>query len=145
MTTLVWTPFQTTLPMFRNKTFTVRRRFSDFLGLYEKLSEKHGPNGYIVPPPPEKSILGRLTGFYCCLWYCNCKSPSAIRRDVVLHRYDEGEGGKGRFLVCRLCWEEKRRFGEVRRVLSVRRKLILSFKSNKSLLNSKAVMMLSCS
>uniref|UniRef100_A0AAQ6AAL6 Sorting nexin-2 n=1 Tax=Amphiprion ocellaris TaxID=80972 RepID=A0AAQ6AAL6_AMPOC len=50
--------FQTTLPMFRNKTFTVRRRFSDFLGLYEKLSEKHGPNGFIVPPPPEKSILG---------------------------------------------------------------------------------------
>ncbi|CAB1421843.1 unnamed protein product [Pleuronectes platessa] len=49
---------QTTLPMFRTKTFTVRRRFSDFLGLYEKLSEKHGPNGYIVPPPPEKSILG---------------------------------------------------------------------------------------
>uniref|UniRef100_A0A672J8L9 Sorting nexin-1-like n=1 Tax=Salarias fasciatus TaxID=181472 RepID=A0A672J8L9_SALFA len=49
---------QTTLPMFRNKTFTVRRRFSDFLGLYEKLSEKHGPNGFIVPPPPEKSILG---------------------------------------------------------------------------------------
>ncbi|MEQ2167392.1 hypothetical protein GOODEAATRI_003740 [Goodea atripinnis] len=38
---------QTTLPMFRNKTFTVRRRFSDFLGLYEKLSEKHGPNGLI--------------------------------------------------------------------------------------------------
>ncbi|XP_023256012.1 sorting nexin-1-like [Seriola lalandi dorsalis] len=49
---------QTTLPMFRNKTYTVRRRFSDFLGLYEKLSEKHGPNGFIVPPPPEKSILG---------------------------------------------------------------------------------------
>ncbi|KAF7650834.1 hypothetical protein LDENG_00119790 [Lucifuga dentata] len=49
---------QTKLPMFRNKSFTVRRRFSDFLGLYEKLSEKHGPNGYIVPPPPEKSILG---------------------------------------------------------------------------------------
>uniref|UniRef100_UPI0037E8BA17 sorting nexin-1a n=1 Tax=Semicossyphus pulcher TaxID=241346 RepID=UPI0037E8BA17 len=49
---------QTTLAMFRTKTFTVRRRFSDFLGLYEKLSEKHGPNGLIVPPPPEKSILG---------------------------------------------------------------------------------------
>lgn len=54
--------FQTTLQMFRDKTFTVRRRFSDFLGLYEKLSEKHGPNGFIVPPPPEKSILGRVTG-----------------------------------------------------------------------------------
>ncbi|XP_054633073.1 sorting nexin-1a [Dunckerocampus dactyliophorus] len=49
---------QTTMSMFRNKNFTVRRRFSDFLGLYEKLSEKHGPNGLIVPPPPEKSILG---------------------------------------------------------------------------------------
>ncbi|XP_047451703.1 sorting nexin-1a [Mugil cephalus] len=49
---------QTTLPVFRNKTFTVRRRFSDFLGLYEKLSEKHGPNGFIVPPPPEKNLLG---------------------------------------------------------------------------------------
>ncbi|XP_061679556.1 sorting nexin-1a [Syngnathoides biaculeatus] len=49
---------QTTLSMFCNKKFTVRRRFSDFLGLYEKLSEKHAPNGLIVPPPPEKSILG---------------------------------------------------------------------------------------
>ncbi|XP_053497851.1 sorting nexin-1a [Ictalurus furcatus] len=49
---------QTTLPMFRTKQFTVRRRFSDFLGLYEKLSEKHSQNGHIVPPPPEKSILG---------------------------------------------------------------------------------------
>ncbi|XP_036432445.1 sorting nexin-1a isoform X2 [Colossoma macropomum] len=49
---------QTSLSMFRSKQFTVRRRFSDFLGLYEKLSEKHAQNGYIVPPPPEKSILG---------------------------------------------------------------------------------------
>nr|AAI63869.1 Snx1 protein [Danio rerio] len=49
---------QTSLSMFRSKTFTVRRRFSDFLGLYEKLSEKHSQNGYIVPPPPEKSIMG---------------------------------------------------------------------------------------
>lgn len=61
--------FQTTLQMFRNKNFTVRRRFSDFLGLYEKLSEKHGPNGFIVPPPPEKSILGRLTpAFVSASW-----------------------------------------------------------------------------
>ncbi|CAL8359053.1 unnamed protein product [Lota lota] len=49
---------QTTLAMFRNKTFMVRRRFSDFLGLYEKLTEKHAPAGFIVPPPPEKSIMG---------------------------------------------------------------------------------------
>ncbi|XP_053573358.1 sorting nexin-1 [Bombina bombina] len=49
---------QTSLPMFRSKHFTVKRRFSDFLGLYEKLSEKHSVNGFIVPPPPEKSLLG---------------------------------------------------------------------------------------
>lgn len=49
---------QTTLAMFRSPTLSVRRRYSDFLGLYEKLSEKHGPNGYIVPPPPEKNLLG---------------------------------------------------------------------------------------
>ncbi|KAM4677167.1 sorting nexin-1 [Discoglossus pictus] len=49
---------QTSLPMFRTKRFTVKRRFSDFLGLYEKLSEKHSVNGFIVPPPPEKSLIG---------------------------------------------------------------------------------------
>ncbi|CAI9176827.1 unnamed protein product [Rangifer tarandus platyrhynchus] len=49
---------QTSLPMFRSKHFAVKRRFSDFLGLYEKLSEKHSQNGFIVPPPPEKSLIG---------------------------------------------------------------------------------------
>ncbi|KAL1007688.1 hypothetical protein UPYG_G00090250 [Umbra pygmaea] len=48
----------TTLPMFRNKTFSVWRRFSDFLGLYERLSVKHSLNGCIIPPPPEKSVVG---------------------------------------------------------------------------------------
>ncbi|XP_052664151.1 sorting nexin-1 isoform X2 [Harpia harpyja] len=49
---------QTSMPMFRSKQFSVKRRFSDFLGLYEKLSEKHAHNGFIVPPPPEKSLIG---------------------------------------------------------------------------------------
>uniref|UniRef100_A0A8C4KMJ7 Sorting nexin-1 n=1 Tax=Dromaius novaehollandiae TaxID=8790 RepID=A0A8C4KMJ7_DRONO len=49
---------ETSLPMFRSKHFSVKRRFSDFLGLYEKLSEKHAQNGFIVPPPPEKSLIG---------------------------------------------------------------------------------------
>ncbi|XP_030043868.1 sorting nexin-1 [Microcaecilia unicolor] len=49
---------QTSLPMFRSKQLSVKRRFSDFLGLYEKLSEKHSLNGFIVPPPPEKSLIG---------------------------------------------------------------------------------------
>uniref|UniRef100_A0A803W7Y2 Sorting nexin-2 n=1 Tax=Ficedula albicollis TaxID=59894 RepID=A0A803W7Y2_FICAL len=49
---------QTSMPMFRSKQFSVKRRFSDFLGLYDKLSEKHAQNGFIVPPPPEKSLIG---------------------------------------------------------------------------------------
>ncbi|TMS13300.1 Sorting nexin-1 [Larimichthys crocea] len=47
---------QTSLPMFRSKAFTVRRRYSDFLGLYEKLSVKQSLQGCIIPPPPEKSV-----------------------------------------------------------------------------------------
>ncbi|KAM3925056.1 sorting nexin-1 [Leptodactylus fuscus] len=49
---------QTNLPMFRSKHFTVKRRFSDFLGLFEKLSEKHAHQGVIIAPPPEKSLIG---------------------------------------------------------------------------------------
>ncbi|XP_072527651.1 sorting nexin-1 [Salminus brasiliensis] len=49
---------QTTLPAFHSKTFSVRRRFSDFLGLYEKLSVKHNLMGCIIPPPPQKSVVG---------------------------------------------------------------------------------------
>ncbi|GCB79184.1 hypothetical protein scyTo_0020179, partial [Scyliorhinus torazame] len=48
----------TSLSMFKRKDFSVRRRFSDFLGLYDRLSEKHSQNGFIVPPPPEKSLIG---------------------------------------------------------------------------------------
>ena len=54
---------KTSLPMFRSKQFAVKRRFSDFLGLYEKLSEKHSQNGFIVPPPPEKSLIGKHVVF----------------------------------------------------------------------------------
>jgi len=38
----------------------VYRRFSDFLGLHEKLVEKHLHRGCIIPPPPEKSVIGTL-------------------------------------------------------------------------------------
>ena len=34
------------------------RRFSDFLGLHDKLVEKHIRSGRIVPPAPEKSVIG---------------------------------------------------------------------------------------
>lgn len=44
--------------MFRSKAFTVRRRYSDFLGLHEKLAVKQSLQGCIIPPPPEKSVVG---------------------------------------------------------------------------------------
>ncbi|XP_051925094.1 sorting nexin-2 [Hippocampus zosterae] len=44
--------------LFRLPEFSVRRRFSDFLGLHGKLASKYMHAGYIVPPAPEKSIVG---------------------------------------------------------------------------------------
>ncbi|XP_075216128.1 sorting nexin 1 [Lycorma delicatula] len=49
---------QTNIPVFRKKKFTVQRRFSDFLGLHEKLVEKYLRAGRIIPPAPEKSVIG---------------------------------------------------------------------------------------
>ena len=37
---------------------TVTRRFSDFLGMHEKLVEKHSHLGRIIPPAPEKNLVG---------------------------------------------------------------------------------------
>lgn len=48
---------RTNLTNFRTTKFSVNRRFSDFLGLREKLTEKHIHSGIIVPPPPEKDAV----------------------------------------------------------------------------------------
>ncbi|KAG9487896.1 hypothetical protein GDO78_007605 [Eleutherodactylus coqui] len=49
---------KTSLSMFNKNEFSVKRRFSDFLGLHSKLATKYMHFGYIVPPAPEKSIVG---------------------------------------------------------------------------------------
>lgn len=49
---------KTDLPYFRKSLFAVNRRFSDFLGLHDKLAEKHLHLGRIIPPAPEKSAFG---------------------------------------------------------------------------------------
>ncbi|XP_051785936.1 sorting nexin-2 isoform X1 [Erpetoichthys calabaricus] len=49
---------KTSLSIFNKKEFSVKRRFSDFLGLHSKLASKYMHIGYIVPPAPEKSIVG---------------------------------------------------------------------------------------
>lgn len=49
---------KTNYSCFKKDNFSTNRRFSDFLNLAEKLKEKHLPAGRILPPPPEKDMLG---------------------------------------------------------------------------------------
>ena len=49
---------KTTMPSFKSAEVSVRRRFSDFLGLHSRLSERYLEKGRIVPPAPEKSVVG---------------------------------------------------------------------------------------
>lgn len=48
----------TNMAIFRKREFAVMRRFSDFLGLHDKLAEKYLKLGRIIPPAPEKSVMG---------------------------------------------------------------------------------------
>ncbi|KAL0187468.1 hypothetical protein M9458_019138, partial [Cirrhinus mrigala] len=48
---------KTSLSIFSRDEVSVKRRFSDFLGLHSKLASKYMHIGYIVPPAPEKSIV----------------------------------------------------------------------------------------
>ncbi|XP_033750332.1 sorting nexin-2-like isoform X2 [Pecten maximus] len=49
---------KTSMPDFQKPEMAVLRRFSDFLGLHEKLQTRYLHQGRIVPPAPEKSVLG---------------------------------------------------------------------------------------
>ncbi|VDP16609.1 unnamed protein product [Soboliphyme baturini] len=44
---------------FSKKEYAVWRRFSDFLGLHDKLTGKYLTSGHIVPPAPQKSVIGK--------------------------------------------------------------------------------------
>lgn len=59
ITKIVVVFFKTSISMFHQSEFSVKRRFSDFLGLHSKLATKYMHIGYIVPPAPEKSIVGK--------------------------------------------------------------------------------------
>lgn len=49
---------QTTSRAYKQQEFEVKRRYRDFLWLYNTL---HGNNpGFVVPPPPEKQAVGRF-------------------------------------------------------------------------------------
>ena len=49
---------RTSLHCFRRQTFSVVRRYSDFLALHEKLVGRYQCKGRIIPPAPEKNIIG---------------------------------------------------------------------------------------
>lgn len=49
---------RTNMPLFKKRELAVMRRFSDFLGLHDKLTEKYLKSGRIIPPAPEKSVIG---------------------------------------------------------------------------------------
>ncbi|KAI0816961.1 Vps5-domain-containing protein [Trametes gibbosa] len=49
---------KTTSPMYKKSTFSVLRRYSDFLWLYETLSLNNP--GVVVPPVPDKNPFGRF-------------------------------------------------------------------------------------
>lgn len=106
------------MPMFRSKAFSVRRRFSDFLGLYEKLSVKQSLQGCIIPPPPEKSVVGECPS----LLFCVCFAPffvclfcaSLVIQVIWINRNDKSEGGNGWPIISWVCGEKKSSSGEVR-------------------------------
>ncbi|CAK9299772.1 unnamed protein product [Gordionus sp. m RMFG-2023] len=64
----------------------VIRRFSDFLGLHEKLEAKYSPLGYVVPPPPSKSLLG-MTKLKIGSKDDTFSADFAERRRAALERY----------------------------------------------------------
>jgi len=49
---------RTTSKAYNSSTFTVTRRYRDFLWLYERLHDNNP--GVVVPPPPDKQAVGRF-------------------------------------------------------------------------------------
>ncbi|KAK2704443.1 sorting nexin-2-like [Artemia franciscana] len=49
---------RTNIRFFSKQEMVVTRRFSDFLGLHTKLMEKYLHKGRIVPPAPDKNLVG---------------------------------------------------------------------------------------
>ncbi|RTG88011.1 sorting nexin-1/2 [Schistosoma bovis] len=69
---------------FNGKEFSVLRRFSDFLGLHERLVAKYLSEGVIVPPVPSKDMLGNgLVLFYAL--QLQLKFLSRVLSHPVLH------------------------------------------------------------
>uniref|UniRef100_A0A5S6Q901 PX domain-containing protein n=1 Tax=Trichuris muris TaxID=70415 RepID=A0A5S6Q901_TRIMR len=51
------TKIPSSVPGFSKKEYVAWRRFSDFLGLHDKLYDKYLPHGRIIPPAPAKNVF----------------------------------------------------------------------------------------
>ncbi|XP_054159391.1 sorting nexin-2-like [Oppia nitens] len=78
---------KTDYPYFRRSHFSVNRRFSDFLGLHDKLSEKHLHLGRIIPPTPEKNAVGMAKVKMSSKEESLSSSQFVERRRAALERY----------------------------------------------------------
>lgn len=78
---------RTNIPLFQKRSFAVQRRFSDFLGLHDKLVEKYLRSGRIIPPAPEKSVLGMTKIKMSAQNEQGSSSEFVERRRASLERY----------------------------------------------------------
>jgi len=77
----------TNLTYFKKKNPSVNRRFSDFLGLRDKLAEKYLQNGRIIPPAPDKSVMGMTRVKMSKEDDDNSQSDFVEKRRASLERY----------------------------------------------------------
>uniref|UniRef100_A0A0K0CWN5 PX domain-containing protein n=1 Tax=Angiostrongylus cantonensis TaxID=6313 RepID=A0A0K0CWN5_ANGCA len=75
------------VPGISDRTYEVWRRFSDFLGLHDKLFEKYISKGVVVPAAPEKSITAMTkTKFSFLIRAISATSDPATSREVAIRR-----------------------------------------------------------
>lgn len=77
----------TNLSYFKKTKPEVNRRFSDFLGLRDKLSEKYLQNGRIIPPCPDKSVIGMTKVKMSKEDETSVQSEFVEKRRAALERY----------------------------------------------------------
>uniref|UniRef100_A0A1B6LMV1 Sorting nexin-2 n=1 Tax=Graphocephala atropunctata TaxID=36148 RepID=A0A1B6LMV1_9HEMI len=77
----------TNIPLFKKKKFSVQRRFSDFLGLHDKLVDKYLRTGRIIPPAPEKSVMGTTKMKMSAQNEQGSSTEFVDRRRAALERY----------------------------------------------------------
>lgn len=80
---------RTNIKLFKARSFSVRRRFSDFLGVHDKLVSKYLRAGRIIPPAPEKSVIGmtKIKMSSSAQPEQNSSSEFVERRRASLERY----------------------------------------------------------